>query len=314
MTGNGRLTIIVPCYNGRTYLEELSGQLGKLDRSAIDVVFVDDGSTDGSTDLFRQLQPDAVCLAQENAGVAAARNLGVDAARTDWILFLDCDDWIDAVELSAQLSLLEDEAADVICADWRMELVDGDRRELEDVQKMQPPADIVVALVSNRFWGPPHSYIFRKSAYEAIGGGDPKLVNAQDFDVWVRMALNGARFIGGGFVIGHYRRYLNTTSLARRNHSRYYRDYETALDKVWTLADERLRSDARFRAGYARHLHTVTRNVFSIDRTWFGSLKRKLFSRVPEYQVEGSFLYRNTARFVGLHAAEYLAQNYNKLK
>ena len=94
--GEIRFSVIVPVYNAAPYLADcvrsIAGQAGAPDWECL---LIDDGSTDNSgkvCDALAELLPGVVALHQQNAGPSAARNAGMDAARGEWLLFLDSDD------------------------------------------------------------------------------------------------------------------------------------------------------------------------------------------------------------------------------
>lgn len=103
------LSVIIPVYNAAPYLEACVSSLRALSKQvgiAMEVVLVDDGSTDGSSELCDSLG-DRV-LHQPNQGVSVARNEGIGLAQGDWLWFVDADDYIEP------LNLLEIQAADVM--------------------------------------------------------------------------------------------------------------------------------------------------------------------------------------------------------
>lgn len=313
MTVDQLLTFVVPCFNGRRYLEDLSRDLAARDRNRTSVIFVDDGSSDGSAEFFKQLEPDAVVVQQENSGVAEARNHGARLATTEWLVFLDCDDWLDVEALNAALDTIASSGADVMTIDWGMELVDATETSLGPMTSMDFPEDPLPALVSGEMWGPPHAYLVRRSRFWSIGGGDRTLVNAQDFDVWARLALHGARFEHLDGVTARYRRFMNTRSLARRNHDRYFADYERALKKLLAEAEVAGRLDTPFRHAFARRLHWVARNVLQSNRAQYRELSETIDRVCPEFSPFGSKMYRTFCTFLGRRAADMLAEHYNRM-
>ena len=92
------ISVVVPVYNPGAYLRPLLDSLLAQTERSLEVVAVDDGSTDGSAELLRELaarDPRLVVVTRRNGGYAAARNSGIDAARGRWIGFADSDDWLD---------------------------------------------------------------------------------------------------------------------------------------------------------------------------------------------------------------------------
>ncbi len=122
-----RVSVIIPVYNAAPFLERaVTSAMGQRDAD-IEVVLVDDGSTDGSRELCDELaEADGRVrvVAQENAGPAAARNNGVSHAEGDFIFFLDADDYIPG---DAVATLLEAAAggADLVMSNFD-KLVDGE--------------------------------------------------------------------------------------------------------------------------------------------------------------------------------------------
>lgn len=92
-----KISVIVPVYNTERYLEECVQSILSQTYSEIEVILVDDGSTDGSgviCDCFAAKDHRVKVYHRENRGVSAARNFGVDAAAGQWIAFVDADDTI----------------------------------------------------------------------------------------------------------------------------------------------------------------------------------------------------------------------------
>lgn len=101
------LSIIVPVYNAEAYLEQcIQSVLDQADRT-VELILVDDGSTDVSLQICRSWEHDSrvKILATENHGVSHARNLGLDHAGGEWIMFLDSDDYLLANSLERLLAL-----------------------------------------------------------------------------------------------------------------------------------------------------------------------------------------------------------------
>ncbi|MEU1490115.1 glycosyltransferase family 2 protein [Streptomyces sp. NPDC005775] len=93
-----KLSVIVPFYNVRAYAPDTLRSLRANTRDDFEFIFVDDCSTDGTLEILRRAEreiPGAVLVAHErNGGLATARNTGIDAARGEYLTFLDGDDWV----------------------------------------------------------------------------------------------------------------------------------------------------------------------------------------------------------------------------
>ncbi len=111
------LSIIVPVYNTLPYLPKcLDTLLGQTLRR-IEIVCIDDGSTDGSSELldsYAEKDDRLVVLHQANAGVSAARNKGLDHARGTFVLFVDSDDYIERYACEKLVNVAERDNADIV--------------------------------------------------------------------------------------------------------------------------------------------------------------------------------------------------------
>ena len=89
------ISVIIPVYNGEMYICDICKSLEEQTYKNYEVIFVDDGSTDGSYQTLNQLKKDHYTIIhQENRGVSAARNTGIHIAKGQYIAFIDVDDTI----------------------------------------------------------------------------------------------------------------------------------------------------------------------------------------------------------------------------
>ena len=92
------ISIVVPIYNAEKYLADCLDSLVAQSDYDIEILCVDDGSTDQTIDIlnsYSERYPFLRVVNQHNQGPSAARNRGIDEAKGEWIMFVDSDDWID---------------------------------------------------------------------------------------------------------------------------------------------------------------------------------------------------------------------------
>ncbi|VXC36364.1 conserved hypothetical protein [Aeromicrobium sp. 9AM] len=110
------LSIVVPVYNGEEFLDECLTSARKQDYRRVEIVVIDDGSTDGSLAVAqRHAKADArvTVLSQANAGVGEARRAAVAVATGEFLTFLDADDWLTRAGVRAAMDVLEETGSDV---------------------------------------------------------------------------------------------------------------------------------------------------------------------------------------------------------
>ena len=112
------ISVIVPIYNVAPYLRRCLNSLKRQTLKQIEVICIDDGSTDGSGDIAEEYTttewPRFRCIHTENHGLSAARNLGIDEAEADWIMLVDSDDWVDKDYCRIPYELAHNYEADMV--------------------------------------------------------------------------------------------------------------------------------------------------------------------------------------------------------
>ena len=122
------VSVIVPCYNVAPYVDECMSGLAEQTLGPMEIICVDDGSTDGTLELlyrWREKDNRLRVISQSNAGVSAARNAGLDAAEGKYVGFVDPDDRVDRRMFSRLLGAAEKNDADVVVCGCR-EFVEKD--------------------------------------------------------------------------------------------------------------------------------------------------------------------------------------------
>jgi len=110
------ISLIIPCYNAEKTLEKCMISVMGQTYGNLEIIIVDDGSTDGSSQIYskHQSQDDRIkVIKQKNAGVSKARNVGLQSATGAYICFVDSDDWVEANYCAKLFQLITNENADI---------------------------------------------------------------------------------------------------------------------------------------------------------------------------------------------------------
>ncbi len=110
------VSVIVPIYNVEKYLEECLNSIAKQTYRNIQVILVNDGSTDDSANICKEYiaQYNWAYVEQKNQGLSAARNAGISIANGEYICFIDSDDWIAEDMIERLLEAAEEYQADIV--------------------------------------------------------------------------------------------------------------------------------------------------------------------------------------------------------
>lgn len=120
---NPLISVIVPIYNQEKYLEKCVESILKQTYSNIEVILVDDGSSDQSVDMcdqYKKIDNRVIVIHKNNGGLSDARNKGLDIAKGDYISFIDSDDFVRKDMFDVLLKRMTDENADIVFCDCLM--------------------------------------------------------------------------------------------------------------------------------------------------------------------------------------------------
>ena len=189
--GRGKVSIIIPCYNHGVMLREALASVEETrNTNLLEVIIVDDGSSDTETTgiLDEVAEADYRLVRQPNRGVGAARNVGVQLAKGEFILPLDSDNRLREVYLNEGVSLLKNNPGiGVVYADLEFF---GERSG-----RWHVPNFDLVSLIRTNFIDA--CALYRKNLWEEVGGYDEQMprMGLEDWDFWLRVAFHGGTFV-----------------------------------------------------------------------------------------------------------------------
>lgn len=208
------VSVIIPTYNSAAYLPHAIDTVLAQNYPNVEIIVVDDGSTDNTNDVLAPYQKNIRIIFQKNAGSAAARNRGIAEANGELIVFLDADDLLLPDKLHAQATrLVADEALGMVHSGWL--LIDESGKQIGEKTPWReaPTLDVESWLrVKPIKLG---AIMVRRSWLQKVGGFDPALRQSQDSDLLLRLALEGCRAVWYKAPTLAYRVYRDST--IRRN-------------------------------------------------------------------------------------------------
>ncbi len=254
------VSIIIPCYNQGQYLAESIGSVLASDFYDLEIIVVDDGSTDPATiTLLEQLNhPKTKLIRQENRGLAGARNRGIAEAQGTYILPLDADDRIGPGYLSQAVAALEADPnlGIVYCRAEKFGAEQGEWRLAPFSRWRMGLGNIIFC-----------SAFYRRADWQQVGGYDETLRRGwEDWDFWLSLLELGCRVRCLDLVGFQYRKQI-TSMAAGMGHELKARLHFRMLDQH--------------------------RRYFG----WYGTLLAPLL--LPYYRLAESGLYRTIKKGLG---------------
>jgi GT2 family glycosyltransferase len=209
------VSVVVPAYEAERFIARtLASALGQT-MEDLEVIVVDDGSRDATADIAAQMagtDPRLVLLRQENAGVAAARDLGLSAARGRFVAMLDADDLWHPEKLARQLAVFarEGDRTDLVYCRYRE--IDEEDGVLRSEVRPVAVGDVYAALVLSNFAGGGSAALIRREALAAVGGfgeAAPDGLGAEDIALFLALAERGRFALADAFLLGYRRHTAN---------------------------------------------------------------------------------------------------------
>jgi len=270
------VTVVIAAYNAETFLEQTLASVFAQSLTDIEVIVVDDGSTDRTPEILASV-PDRrlKAIRRENGGVSAARNTGLSAAQARFVFFLDADDILLPNALKRMVAVLEQNPERVACFAQHIRIA-ADGSELSDRSdlpwKIFPGSDTLRHLIAKNFivCG---AICIRTEAARMVRGFNTTLKWGEDWEFWCRLAVMGDFAAMPGEVVLLYRQHFTSTNFKLRNSP--LRPNFRAIDAVYSNPAIR----DRFPPAELRR----RRRLAQIDGFWTGARNACVHGRMLEF-------------------------------
>lgn len=212
------VSVIIPSYNRVSFLKQTIESVLAQSYSQVELLVIDDGSSDGSYELAQQYEQIRLLTHPErqNRGQSASINLGLQQAQGDYIAILDSDDYWHSDKLMTQVGYLQ-QHADVGLVYVNGWSVDANSQQLyriyddHHVEQSSPAHSVADEVLMNCYFLVPNNALVRASVFRQVGGFDESLRAAQDHDMAIRIA-EVTRLAYINKELFYYRRHANSIS------------------------------------------------------------------------------------------------------
>lgn len=208
------ISIIVPVYKVEKYLRTCVDSLLSQTIQDIEIILIDDGSPDRSgaiCDDYRKNDPRVKVIHTANHGLSAARNLGLQTARGQYIAFVDSDDWVEPDMYEHLLTLLEENNADISACAVSNEFHNKTVKRTEVVDAVYTGSNALDALISGNICNAVWNKLFKRECWESITF--PEGIIYEDIATLYKMYRNELVIASSSRHLYHYR--IRSGSLTR---------------------------------------------------------------------------------------------------
>ena len=187
------ISVIIPTYNRQGFLLQAVESVFKQTFSDYELIVIDDGSTDGTGEGLKPYENRLQYIYRENRGVSAARNTGLQAARGDWIAFLDSDDYWLPAKLETQVRFFAENPRALICQTEEIWIRHG--RRVNPHKKHRKFSGDIFSPSLIRCIVSPSAVMIRREFLNQTGPFDESLPACEDYDLWLRISCRFPVFL-----------------------------------------------------------------------------------------------------------------------
>ncbi|MEA5463860.1 glycosyltransferase [Leptothoe sp. PORK10 BA2] len=183
------ISVVIPAYNCEDSISSTLHSVFQQTYVTIEIIVINDGSTDETLTVLKRFQDSRLhIVTQSNAGVSASRNRGINMAKGDFIAFLDSDDLWLPHKLADQMIALQSKSQAAVAYSWT-DYIDQDGHFLRQGYYCNFEGNVHQRLLLGSFLESGSNPLIRRTALESVGGFDESLSTCEDWDLWIRLAL-----------------------------------------------------------------------------------------------------------------------------
>lgn len=307
------LTVIVPVFNGEKYLKSCLKSIAAQTLDKIEVIVIDDGSTDNSADIahsFEETNSHFTVLRQQNSGRSAARNSGLNIVKGEYIAFVDSDDFVDPTMYEKLYkTAVERQSNEVRCGAVQFEDKSGriikHRREFEAFTEINSTENLLKAYLEKKVHRVVWNGIYHRSLFEKIRFPEGKEYEDQYVTPEILAQANKYIYIPDSYY--YYRKHPEAFSNSESFLPDALADKVQSLNKLYQLIDQfSLRKELSYQ--YSRYFYYIIlgyHNNVILSKPWYlsksrGSIDNLIIPEAFDYVMEQNHFEQKELYFIRL--------------
>lgn len=328
------VSIIIPVYNRKDTIEKTLGSVYKQTHRPLELIVVDDGSTDGTSELTKQWIAHhnqessffARLIEQQNSGAPEARNRGIRSSQGEYIQFLDSDDLLSEQKIEHQVEALRSEGepskppvsfCKTIFFDDGSDPQEGTRQQGRIMSSSDDSVEWLTDLLGWDGHGgmvAPHAWLVPHTILKEAGPWREGLTTDQDGEYFSRVVLASSKILKTKGT-AYYRVHRTQTSQSSRRSAADFRSLLTSvrLKEERLLEEARLEQENRVRAAAARHFLQVAYQAYPEYPALSAVAERWARARSPDIEMPSPSSWKRTLlhRVLGWKGARIASHLYH---
>lgn len=305
------VTVVVPCYNAERWIGRAIDTALSQKHVSVEVIVVDDGSTDRSFEVIRSYGDRIQFVTGPNRGGCVARNVGLKMTSAPYVMFLDADDFLEGPILLSMIEALTSEKADFCIGDV---VNDGEKRQAS--HRRRPDVGSWHSFIIDWMTGafiPPCGVLWSTAYVRELGGWNEVLSLNQDGDIILRAAAAQARIVRAKSGHAVYWHHDSETRISNNMTSEKLDDNILVYIQLVDRLRESMLFDPTLQKALSQGLHSLER---SACKKGFGEERK----RIRDYRLangwprfEGNLMHRISCHILGLRGKERLSYGLHRL-
>lgn len=300
-----KTTVVIPAYRSAgTLRKAVTSCLADGERRPVIVVL--DGPDAAAERSLEGLDGVEIIVQPESRGAPVCRNLGWRRAQTEYVIFLDADDYVEEGFLAAAEARAAEQDADIVLGRYAFEYRDGSRRFVDPVEiyeTLEPSVIMKQWLIGH--YVPPCAVLWKKSFVASLGGWDEALAKNQDGDLMYRALFQRPRITNVAKGFGVYVQDDDPKRITKRHDQRMLASQIAVLDKIRSQM-ESVGVDLQAELGFT--YYNLARLAFTHKVDEIGERAEQAARDLGVHGQPGEFLHSIVATLFGLRGKQRLAQ------
>ncbi|WP_299289341.1 glycosyltransferase family 2 protein [uncultured Mucilaginibacter sp.] len=306
------ISIIIPAFNAAktiaaTLKSALAQQSGLF---KIEIIVVNDGSTDGTATILNKYKDACRIITQVNAGASAARQKGFENSAGQYIQYLDSDDLLLPGKIQQQAEAMMAQDADIAYGDFEKFTAEDGRLTVKEIVKGDIQGNPEIEIFKS-FWRPPCAMLYSRKIAEKICWSETLPV-IQDARYFLDAVFMGGKLVYTPGLQAKYRIH-QSQSLSQRSNLAFVKDCFVNATEVYLIWKKNLESNPEKKNALIEVLRYCIHEFSILNQNLFIQAIDLLLEIEPNYIPEKSLSLKVTSRFFGYRNAERLAALKRKL-